>query len=186
MDIEKLKNDKEFLQNLQKQKDEALKSKDIVKMYDVLDTMLALDQKDEDIDTLYQNILEVAFDRLADMLTSGERFDFEKEEDAYTARAIYEHALERWDNRDFKGSSELFMVLSFLVPQKLQEAMLLALAATIKKISLDTFLQEFIDRSNIDEESFFFDAFTPKARDFFVQNQKLIDEELKKVEKLIS
>ncbi len=184
MDIEKLKKDKEFLQNLQDEKQKALKSKDIVKMYDLLDTMLALDLDDEDIDRLYEAILEVAFDRLGDMLMEGRKFDFSQEIDKYTARAMYEHAIERWDRRDFKGAKELFGVLSFLVPQKWQEAMALPLVATAKKMELDTFLQKFVDKEKIDDESIFLDSFTDNAKKFFAQNSEVFQQELAKMEKM--
>ncbi len=184
MDLEKLKQDKEFLRNLQEEKQKALKTKDIVKMYDVLDTMLALELDDEDIDRLYEAILQVAFDRLGDMLMEGKRFDFGKAEDEYTARAIYEHAIERWDRKDFKGAKELFGVLSFLVPQKWQEAMALAMVATAKRMELDKFLQEFVDKEKVGQESIFLDAFTDNAKRFFAQNSELFKEELAKMEKM--
>ncbi len=185
MDIEKLKNDKEFLAELERTKEEALKAKDIVKMYDVLDTMLALDMEGEDIDALYEEILRTAFDRLAAMLTDGEKFDFSKEYDEYVARAVYEHALERWDRRDFKGAKELFLILSFLVPEKFQEAMFIPMVAAAKQMELDRFLDEFVDKEAIEEESFFLDRFTPEAKKFIEKNRKLIEEELKNVEKLV-
>ncbi|BCD67742.1 hypothetical protein [Nitratiruptor sp. YY09-18] len=184
MDLEKLKNDKEFLDNLQKEKSEALKYKNIVKMYDVLDTMLALDLEDEEIDTLYQNILEVAFDRLAQMLADAQKFDFAKDEDLYIARAIYEHAIERWDQRDFKGASELFLILSVLVPEDFQEAMLLPMAATAQKMELDDFIQKFVKKEEMSEESIFLDKFTDNAKEFMQKSKDLIDQELKKVKKL--
>ncbi|BCD62570.1 hypothetical protein NitYY0826_C1448 [Nitratiruptor sp. YY08-26] len=184
MDIEKLKQDREFLQNLEEQKRSALRSKDIVKMYDVLDTMLALDMEEENIDLLYQNILETAFDTLTQMLTEGQKFDFHKEFDEYVARAIYEHALERWDRGERKGAKELFLVLSFLVPQNYKDAMFLSLVATAKGMSLDEFLNNFVAKEKIEEESFFFDKFTDNAKKFLKENEKTLDEELKKAEKL--
>ncbi len=184
MDIEKLKQDKEFLRNLEREKEKALRTKDIVKMYDVLDTMLALDLQEEEINRLYQEILQSAFDRLTTMLTDGEKFDFTKEYDEYVARAIYEHALERWDSRDKKGAKELFLVLSFLVPERYKEAMLMPLVATAKGMSLDEFLERFVAKERIEEESFFFDKFTDNARKFMRENEKLVQEELQKAEKL--
>ena len=183
--LTRLKMDKEFLKELETKKEEAIKNEDIVKLYDVLDTYLALDINEEDIDLLYQKILEIAFDRLADMLTKGEVFDIKNEKDLYTARAIYEHALERWDKNDFKGANELFLLLSYLIPEeKVQRGMFLALGATAKKIFLDDFIEEFIDKSNLNEESFFFDSFTKKGEQFLKDESDLINKELKKIEKL--
>ncbi len=183
-DLDKLKEDKEFLKELEEKRDEALKKGDIVLLYDVLDTYLLLD-RDDDIDTIYQKILEIAFDRLADMLTKGEVFNLSNEEDLQVARAIYEHALERWNRNDFKGSNELFLILSYIIlDEKIQEGMFLALGATAKKISLDEFINSFIDVKNLDENSLFFDRFTKKAKDFLEDEKDLINKELKKIQKI--
>ncbi len=183
--LTRLKMDQEFLRELQRKKEQAIKEGDIVKLYDVLDTMLALDMEDEDIDLLYQKILEIAFDTLAQKLVKGEIFDLKKEKDLYTARAIYEHALERWDSKDFQGANELFLVLSFIVnDEEVRKAMLLALGATAKRVDLEEFLHRFVDRSQLDEKSFFFTSLTSEAERFLQQNASLIEDELKKIEKI--
>ena len=183
--LTRLKMDKEFLKELENKKNEAIKEEDIVKLYDVLDTYLALDLNEDEIDILYQKILEIAFDKLADMLTNGEIFDLKKDSDLYTARAIYEHALERWDRKDFKGANELFLLLSYLIQEEdIQRGMFLALGATAKKISLDQFIDKFIDKSRLSEESFFFDKFTKEGERFLKDESSLINSELKKIEKL--
>jgi len=183
--LTRLKMDKEFLEKLEKDKNEAIKNEDIVKLYDVLDTYLALDKEDKDIDILYQKIVEIAFDTLAQMLSVGEIFDLSKEKDLYTARAIYEHALERWDRKDFIGSNELFLLLSYLIQdEKIQKGMFLALGATAKKISLDEFIDKFIDKTKLDEESFFFDKLSSEGEKFLKDESDLINKELKKIEKL--
>lgn len=182
--LARLKIDKEFLENLEKTKDEAIKKSDIVKLYEVLDTYLALD-KDEDIDSVYENILRVAFDRLAEMLADGKVFNLSNQEDLNTARAIYEHALERWDRKDFKGANELFLILSYIIlDENLQKGMFLGLGATAKKISLDDFINSFIDKDKLDENSIFFDKYTKKADEFLENERALINKELKKIEKL--
>ena len=182
MDIEKLKNDKELLQELKEKKDQALKKGDIQELYDLLDTFLLLD-KDEEVDELYQKILEVAFDRLADMLTSSQTFDFEDESQRYVARAIYEHALERWNEKDFKGANELFLVLSYIMPETLKEAMMLPLGLTAKRVDIEEFINHYVDKEALDEESFFFDRFTDNAREFMGRNRALIEQELQKAAK---
>ncbi len=182
MDIEKLKKDKELLEELKTKKEQALKSGDIEELYDLLDTFLLLD-RDEEVDELYQKILEVAFDRLSMMLTTGQKFDFGDPKQRFIARAIYEHALERWDRKDFKGANELFLVLSYIVPDSLQEAMLLPLGLTAKRIELDEFIERYVNKEALDEESFFFDKLTDNAKEFLQKEQRLIEEELQKAKK---
>ena len=180
--IKRLKEDRAFLEELKQKKMQALKSGDIVNLYDLLDTMLLLDM--DEVDELYSHILQIAFDALAEKLTKGERFNFNDERELYIARAVYEHALERWDSEDLKGAKELFLVLSFMVPENYQKGILLALGATAKGIELDIFLDEFIDKEKLNEDSFFFDKFTPKAEEFLAKEQMVVKRELAQIEKL--
>ena len=142
------------------------------------------DWEEEAIDELYQKILELSFDRLANKLTQGEKFDLSDLVDLYSARGVYEHALERWESGDFKGAKELFLVLSFLMPVRYKESMLLGAGMCAKKISLERFLEEFVDQERIDEESFFLEHLTPKAKEFLAKNKELIQKELQEMEKL--
>jgi len=174
----------ELLKELRKKREVAVKEGDIVGLYDVLDAYLAMDLEGEEIDELYELILQNAFDKLADKLTRGERFDLENEVDVYSARAIYEHALERWDSKDFKGANELFLVLSYLVEGSIQKSMILGLALTAKRVGLDEFLNDFVDRKALDESSLFFDRFTAKADRFLSENSLLVESELKKIDKI--
>ncbi len=162
----------------------AFKSKDIKKLYELLEEALRKDMEDEAIDSLYQKILELSFDQLANMLSQGEKFDLDNLRDLYTARGVYEHALERWDDKDFKGAKELFLVLSFLMPKRFKEPMLLGVGMCAKQIPLDHFLEEYVDEEKVNEESFFLEHLTPKAKEFLAKNQELIQKELQEMERL--
>ncbi len=153
----------------------------IVELYKELDEALAKDQEDEEIEELYKKILDLSFDRLTYKLTRGEKFDFDNKEDLYSARGVYEHALERWDSGDFKGAEELFGVLSYLVPAKYTTGMVLGLGLTSKRVPLDQFFDEYVDKSRLDESSLFFIHFTPKADQFLAKNSRLIEEKLESI-----
>jgi len=178
LDIEKLKKDKELLQELQAKKQEALKSGDIARLYELLDTFLLL-ELDEDIDTIFQKILEVAFDDLVERLSEGRGFDLRNEFDLNVARAIYEHALERWDSKDFKGAKELFGVLSYMIEDEaITKGLMVAFGLAAKKEPLERYIEEFVDRNKVDEESYFFNVFDEKADNFLNKNANLIEKEL--------
>ena len=180
MDIKRLKSDEALLKELREKKQEALKSGDIVGLYELLDTFLLL-ELDEDIDAIFQRILEVAFDELANRLTKAERFDLRNELDLNVARAVYEHALERWDSKDFKGANELFLVLSYLVDDEaIKRSLLVSLGLTAQKEPLERFLEEFVDREKLGEESYFFDALTKSADHYIKEYAPLIERELQK------
>ena len=161
-----------------------LQEENIQKLYELLDTALQEDWEEEAIDELYQKILELSFDRLANKLTRGEKFDLRDPMDLYSARGVYEHALERWESGDFKGAKELFLVLSFLMPKRFKEPMLLGAGMCAKETPLERFLEEFVDQERIDEGSFFLEYLTPKAKEFLAKNQELIQRELQELEKI--
>ncbi len=163
---------------------EAVREENIQKLYELLEKALQEDWEEEAIDELYQKILELSFDRLANKLTQGEKFDIRDPMDLYSARGVYEHALERWESGDFKGAKELFLVLSFLMPKRYKEPMLLGAGMCAQQISLERFLEEFVDQKRIDEDSFFLEHLTPKAKEFLAKNKELIQKELQEMEKL--
>jgi len=183
VDIEKLKQDKEFMEQLEERRLEACRNNDIKELHDLLDTYLYLDMDAEEIDLLFREILDIAFDRLAHMLSDGEKFDFSNEFDLYTARAVYEHALERWNNENFKGANELFLLLSYMTPRNFKKAMILPLGLTAKKIPLNQFLEEYIDTTKLNENSFFLDTLNSKAKKFIAEHRELIQKELEKTKK---
>ncbi len=184
-ELQKIKEDKEALKELKNKEIEAFDQENLILLYDLLDTYLALDIEAESIDRLYQKILEIAFERLTEKLTQGEVFDLTHEEDLYTARAIYEHALERWDAKDFKGANELFLVMSYLVQEdSIKKSLLVGLGLTAQKKSLDHFIEHFVDKEGLGEESFFFNALLPFADNYLKENAALIEEELAKIRKL--
>jgi len=184
VDFKSIREDPKLRQELKRKEEEALKRGDLVTLYDLLDTYLALDIEDESVDRLYEKILELAFDRLSEKLTEGEIFDLSRPEELATARAIYEHALERWDRGEFVGAKELFLVLSYMIDDpSIRKSLLLSLALTAQRESLDHFLQEFVDRSRLDEESLFFNALLPSADNYLAEKSDLIERELERVRK---
>ena len=59
----------------------------------------------------------------------------------------------------------------------------MALGLSCKKVSLDDFIQNYVDQSKLIEDSFFFDKFTKKGEEFLKEESSLINNELKKIEK---
>ncbi len=185
VNLTRLKIDPKFTENFENSLSEALKSSDIVALYEVLDISLALDRSGEEIDSVYMKILELTFDFLASKLSKAERFDLNSQKELLYARAVYEHALERWDSSDFKGAGELFTILSFMLDdERLKKSMLLSMGLCAKGESLDNFLQKYVDHDSLDQNSVFFDKLTPEADLFLNRESSLIERELAKIEKI--
>jgi hypothetical protein len=184
-EIESLKNDPVFLDSLQKRETEALEEQNILKLYDVLDTYLLLEKgSDEQINRLYENILELALDKLSYKLQSRETCSLDNDEEHITLRAIYEYAIEHYSSGKLHEASELFLMLSILTENRtFIGAMQIHLVATLKNISFDDFLDEFVDIDMMDEqnESFFMLYFRDSANRFLHENSQLITDAVKEM-----
>ena len=149
-------------------------------LYALLDRFLAEDVEAEALDEVYEKIMDLSFARLGDLLVEGERFDLKNPEDLFALRGVYEHALQRWDEGDFRGAAELFGVLAHMVDdEELKKSFLLSLALAAQKESMDRFLDEFVDLQNA--RGFFFVPRKEKAEEYLKKHSRLIESELEKI-----
>ena len=73
-EFEDLKNNPQFMLDLTNKEEEAVKAKDIVGMYEVLDTAVMLDLSAKRLSRIYTEILQTVLDRLASKLAKQEFF----------------------------------------------------------------------------------------------------------------
>ncbi len=152
IDIEALKNNKDFLANLTLFEEEMREEKSIAKAYQLLDTLLLVSEDEEKINEIFSFILGEAFEMLAEKLSNQEGFDLSKSEELFTARAIYEHAIERYSENDLKGAKELFEILYHMADDaRLKEAMLVHAVCVMQGKDFDTFIAQIADTSRYDE-----------------------------------
>ena len=162
LDIQALKNDENFLADLKKLEEEMKSQKSIDIGYKLLGTKLAIEAPEDEINDIFTFIVNHAFDVLAENLTKHKGFNVTDPEDLATARAIYEHGIQRYSENDIKGAKEIFLVLSHtLEDEELQESMMIHACAVMAGHTLDDFLEKLADTSQIDEMS-------PTA--FFIQD----------------
>ncbi len=151
IDIEGLKKNKEFLANLVLLEEEMREENSIQKAYQLLDALLLVSEDEDKINEVFTFILKEAFDKLAEYLSQQKGFDLSKEEELFTARAIYEHAIERYSENDLKGARELFQVLHYMVDeQRLKDAMMIHAVSVMKGNDFDTFISKIADTSTYD------------------------------------
>ena len=189
IDIEALKKDEGFLENLKKIEDEMKSEKSIDKGYKLLGSKLAIEAPEDEINDIFTFIVTIAFDRLAEYLTKHKKFNIDNPEELATARAIYEHGIQRYSENDKKGSKEIFLVLHHTInDDELKDSMMIHACAVMAGHSLDDFLEKLADTSTIDENSptaFFIQEFVqPKdiLLQMFAKYVKLGKKELKVLE----
>jgi hypothetical protein len=140
-ELEQARLNPEFLGFLEKKETEALESKNIKELYEVLDTLLILDLSDERINKVYETILLVAFDGIGSKLDSHTKLTLDVD-DFLFIRAFYEHAIEKWSSNNFQGAKELLFVLSQIVDDELlHEAINVKLIACSEGKDLDNFYE---------------------------------------------
>ena len=189
IDIEALKTNKDFLANLVLLEDEMNEQKSIQKGYQLLDTLLLVSEDEDKINDVFTFILKEAFERLAEYLSQQKGFDMSKEEELFTTRAIYEHAIERYSENDMKGAKELFQVLHYMVDEsRLKDAMMVHAVSVMKGKDFDSFIEKIADTSKYDENdplAYFLLFFKIDIKRFLDENSKLVnqvEEDLKVLE----
>ncbi len=191
IDIEALRSNKDFLANLVLLEEEMREQKSIRKGYQLLDALLLTSEDEEKINDIFTFILQEAFDRLAEYLSNQKRFDMKEPEELFTARAIYEHAIERYSENDMKGAKELFEVLHFMSEgePRLNEAMLVHAISVMNGSSFEEFIENVADTGKYDETdalAYFLLNFRIDIADYLEENADhaaRVREDLKVLEK---
>lgn len=187
--VEELKKDPEFLANIKRLEEECKEEQSIAKGYQLLDAQLIIEAPEDEINEIFTFIVNAAFDRLAEKLTSSKSFDMTDPEDMATARAIYEHGIQRYSENDKKGAKEIFLVLNHTVDHdELKDAMMVHAAAVMAGHSFDEFIENLVDVSSVDENdplAFFIQTFsqpTDILLNMFAKQVKEGKEELRVLE----
>ena len=162
--VEELKKDPEFLANIKRLEEECKAEESIAKGYQLLDAQLVIEAPEDEINEIFTFIVNTAFDRLAEYLSTHKKFDVSNNiEERAIARAIYEHAIQRYSENDKKGAKEMFLVLYHTIDHpKLKDAMMIHAAAVMAGNSFENFIEEMVDVSEIDEHdplAFFIQTF---------------------------
>ncbi|MFT7823584.1 MAG: hypothetical protein ABXS92_02360 [Sulfurimonas sp.] len=160
--VEELKKDPEFLANIERLEKECKEEQSIAKGYQLLDARLIIESPEDEINEIFTFIVNNAFDKLAENLTAGKSFDMGDTEDIATARAIYEHAMQRYSENDRKGAKEMFLVLNYTVDHAgLKDAMMVHACSVMAGKSFEDFIESMVDADAVDVND-------PLA--FFIQN----------------
>lgn len=184
--VEELKKDPEFLANIKRLEEECKVEQSIAKGYQLLDAQLVIEAPEDEINEIFTFIVNNAFDRLAQKLTDSQDFDMNDPEDLATARAIYEHGIQRYSENDKKGAKEIFLVLHYTIDHaELKDAMMLHAAAVMAGHTFEDFIEDLVDVEGVNEHdqlAFFIQTFTQPTDillNMFAKQVKQAKEELR-------
>ena len=189
IDIEALKKDENFINDLKRLETEMKEQKSIDKGYQLLGAKLAIEAEEDDINEIFTFIVNQAFDVLAENLVQERGFDLTNPEELATARAIYEHGIQRYSENDIKGSKEIFLILHYTISDsEIKDAMMIHACAVMAGHSFDDFVNNLADTSSVDENdptAFFIQTFVQPndiLLTMFAKYVKLGESELRKFE----
>ena len=149
--VEELKKDPEFLANIKRLEEECKKEESIHKGYQLLDAQLVIEAPEDEINEVFTYIVNTAFDKLSQYLVEHRSFDMNDEEEKAIARAIYEHAIQRYSENDAKAAKEMFLVLHHTIEhQGLKDAMMIHAAAVMSGMNFDDFIDNLVDVGDVD------------------------------------
>jgi len=151
IDVEALKNDPEFQENLKLLEQECKETQSVAKGYQLLDAYLVIDKDEESLNELFSFLVNNAFDKLATYLTEHKTFDVRNnDEERAIARALYEYGMQRYSENDTKGAKEIFLVLHHLIDDdELKDAMMVHAAAVMAGNSFDNFIDKVVKLDDV-------------------------------------
>jgi hypothetical protein len=122
---------------------------------------------DEDnLVSYYKNILDIALERLTDVLESCRKMDMNEVQDFATLRALYEYGIDFYSNGKPDDASAMFEVLSGLSNDKeFSKAVTFHAVASKENISLDDFIDNIADiDATQNAGTFYISCFTKEAQ----------------------
>lgn len=163
INIEELKQNSDFLDFLKTLELEMKQESSIAKGYQLLDAKIVMGDNEEEINDIFSFLVSTSFDKLGDKLANNLKFDINNSEDLFTARAMYEHAIQLYSEDDKKGAKELFLALTHTISDNdLSQSMLIHTAIVMAGYSFDDFIDNLVDSSiqTMDDTSYFIQDFT--------------------------
>jgi len=152
IDIEALKNDKEFLENLKKLEEEVKTTNSLAKVYQLLDVYLTMQESEDKVNELFQRVVNDSFSTIAQKIEKNENLKMGNPDDWAAARGIYEHAISLYSQGDKKSAQELFLALNHTIDDfEIKDAMMVHAAAVGSGYSFDDFTNKL---TKIDDSDF--------------------------------
>ena len=187
-ELNEARSNPDFLEYLEKTRVDAISSKNIEALYEVLDTMLILDLDESKINSIYEHILSISFDEVQISIDDGKKLSLDNHE-LYLVRSFYEHAIEKWSNEQFDAAKELFFVLCNIIEDEILEKSLnVHLLALASSMSLDDFYEKKVDSSSVSSEekyAYFIDAYNFNIDDYLEENKIKLEKEYASLKHLL-
>lgn len=121
---------------------------------------------EETLHGFYANILDLALEKLTDILESHRKMDMSEVQDFATTRALYEYAIEHYSAGDAKDAAALFEVLSGITDDDaFTSALKFHWIAAAENLAFEDFLDKIADiEATQNAGTFYISKFTKEAQ----------------------
>ncbi len=178
----------DFLKYLEQTRIDAIATKNISALYEVLDSFLVLDLQEDKVNEVYQHILQISSENIEKILEKGRNLSIDGD-DLFYIRAFYEHGIEKWSYNDFEGSKQLIFVLSNIIDDELlTDALKAHIIALSNKSSLDNFygMEVNLSEDNDDEKyGYFITSFNYDLKEHLNHNKDTLQKEYDNLKHLL-
>ncbi len=178
--LQEARTNPEFLKYLEKTKTDAISTKNISALYEVLDSFLDIDETK--INEVYKNILQITFDEVQIIIDENKKLNLE-DDNLFYVRAFYEHAIEKWSYNNFDGAKNLLFVLSNILDDDILLSSLNAhLIALSTNTSLDNFYKKDVNLETYgDNETYgyFITEFNYDLKEYLELNKETLKKSIK-------
>jgi len=178
----------DFLKYLEETRVDAIATKNISALYEVLDSFLVLDLHEDRLNEVYQHILHISSENIEKILSSNRKLTLEGD-DLFYIRAFYEHAIEKWSYEDFEGSKQLIFVLSNIIEDEvLSDSLKAHIIALSNKNSLDDFYGMEVNLNEIDDDEkygYFITNFNYNIKGHLEHNKNTLQKEYDNLKHLL-
>jgi len=178
----------DFLKYLEETRVDAIATKNISALYEVLDSFLVLDIEENRINEVYQHILQISSESIEKILEENKKLTLE-DDDLFYIRAFYEYAIEKWSYEDFAGSKQLIFVLSNIVEDEvLVDALKAHIIALSNKKDLDSFYGMEVNLTEINNDEkygYFITSFNYDLKDHLEHNKNTLQKEYDNLKHLL-
>jgi hypothetical protein len=160
-------------ETLKKEILQAVQNGDIAKLY-ILEQQANETFDEKTLLDYYKNILDLALERLTDILESHSKLKMQDVQDFAAARALYEYAMEHYHAGKLEDAAALFEILSGITDdEKFANSMKVHTIAVRKGIDLETFLEEYADMEQVEREgSFYIGDFTKEVQSLLAKSEE--------------
>ena len=176
-ELQEARTNPDFLKFLLEKEELANETRSIKELYEVLDVMLVLDLDENKINTIFDTILQVAFEKVEEALANKKPLDLASD-DLYIARAIYEYAIENWSSQNPDGAKGIFYILISILEDKHQNnSLMVHIISTHNQESLESFYNKVVpNEANQDIYGYFITNYNFDIDEYIKENINIIND----------